>query len=72
MQQVQKHLIKANHRNYQEIDVICYVSKKLYNCDMYICRQASFNEDIVPPFQELYHFLKKSDDYKNLPSKVAQ
>ena len=72
MQQVQKHLIKPNHRNYQEIDVTCFASKNLYNCGVYLCRQAFFKQEKVPPFQELYHLMKKSDDYQSLPSKVAQ
>ena len=72
MQQVQKHLIKPNHRNYQEIDSTCFASKNLYNWVVYLCRQAFFNKEKVPPFKELYHLLKNSDDYQNLPSKVAQ
>ena len=72
MQQVQKHLIKANNRNYQEIDVTCFASKNLYNCGVYLCRQAFFEGKKVPPFKELYHLLKNSDDYQRLPTKVAQ
>ena len=72
MQQVQKHLIKPNHRHYQEIDVTCFASKNLYNCGIYLCRQAFFSKEKVPPFKELYHLLKHSEDYRSLPSKVAQ
>lgn len=72
MQQVQKHLIKPNHKNYQEIDATCFASKNLYNCGVYICRQSFFESQKIPPFKELYHLLKNSDDYKSLPTKVAQ
>ncbi|MFN6518247.1 MAG: RNA-guided endonuclease InsQ/TnpB family protein [Nostoc sp. CreGUA01] len=49
-----------------------FLSKNLFNCAVYLCRQAFFNNQPIPTFNQIYHLLKNSDDYKALPSKVAQ
>ena len=40
MKLVQKHLIKFNHKNYSVIDKLGFLSKNLYNCAVYLNRQA--------------------------------
>lgn len=55
-----------------EIDNLCFLSKNLYNCAVYQCRQAFFENQPVPSFNQLYHLLKTSGDYKALPAKVSQ
>lgn len=72
MQLVEKHKIKTNHRFWKQIDELCFLSKNLYNCAVYQCRQAFFNDKPVPSFNQLYHLLKTGDDYKALPAKVSQ
>ncbi|MDB9446927.1 transposase, partial [Anabaena sp. CS-542/02] len=49
-----------------------FLSKNLFNCAVYLCRKAFFNSQPIPTFNQIYHSLKNSDDYKALPSKVAQ
>lgn len=72
MKLVEKHLIKPSKKIFDEIDKLAFLSKNLYNCAVYQCRQAFFNNQLVPNFNQLYHLLKNGDDYKALPCKVSQ
>lgn len=72
MKLVEKHLIKASKPEWKEIDNLCLLSKNLYNCGIYQCRQAFFKNQPVPNFNQLYHLLKVTNDYKALPCKVSQ
>ncbi len=72
MKLVEKHLIKPSKREWMEIDNLCFLSKNLYNCAVYQCRQAFFENRPIPRFNQLYHLLKTSDDYQALPAKVSQ
>ena len=72
MKLVEKHLIRLSKSIYTEIDNLCFLSKNLYNCAIYQCRQAFFNNQPVPSFNQLYQLLKSGDDYKALPAKVSQ
>jgi IS605 OrfB family transposase len=49
-----------------------FLSKNLFNCAVYLCRQAFFSSQPIPTFNQIYHALKNTNDYKALPSKVAQ
>ena len=57
---------------YAEIDNLAFLSKNLFNCAVYQCRQAFFKGERLPSFNQLYHQLKKGNDYKALPAKVSQ
>ena len=72
MKLVEKHLIKSSKQEWVEIDRLSFLSKNLYNCAVYQCRQAFFQGQSVPGFNQLYHLLKTGDDYKALPAKVSQ
>ena len=72
MKLVEKHLIKASKPEWSEIDRLCFLSKNLYNCAIYRCRQAFFKNQHIPSFNQLYHLLKIIDDYQALPAKVSQ
>jgi len=72
MKLVEKHLIKKSKSEWKEIDNLCFLAKNLYNCAIYQCRQAFFNNQPLPSFNKLYHLLKASNDYKALPAKVSQ
>ncbi len=72
MRLVERHIIKQNNKWFKEIDRMAFLSKNLFNSAVYVCRQSFFNNQPIPTFNQLYHFLKNSDDYKALPSKVAQ
>jgi IS605 OrfB family transposase len=69
---VEKHLIKNNNSIYKEIDHLAFLSKNLYNCGIYLCRQALFSKQQRPNYLELYNLLKSTTDYKALPAKVSQ
>ena len=71
MKLVEKHLVKSSKLEWMEIERLGFLSKNLYNCAVYQCRQAFFQGQSVPSFNQLYHLLK-SDDYKVLPAKVSQ
>jgi putative transposase len=68
MRLVERHIIKQNHKWFREIDQMSFFSKNLFNCAVYLCRQAFFNGQPIPTFNQIYHELKKSDDYQALPS----
>ncbi|WPF87581.1 transposase [Cyanobacterium aponinum AL20118] len=72
MKLVQRHLIKPNNQFYQEIDKLTFLSKNLYNCGIYLCRQAFFKGEKIPSQNQLYHQLKGEIDYRLLPTKVSQ
>ena len=72
MKLVEKHLIKPSKPQWKEIDKLCFLSKNLYNLGVYHCRQDFFNQRPVKSFNQLYHLLKNTDDYKALPTKVSQ
>lgn len=72
MKLVEKHLIKPSKAIFDEIDKLAFLSKNLYNCAVYQCRQAFFNKQPIPTFNQLYHNFKNSIDYKSLPAKVSQ
>jgi len=72
MRLVERHIIKQNNKWFREIDKMCFLSKNLFNCAVYLCRQAVWSGQPIPSFNQIYHSLKNSDDYKALPSKVAQ
>lgn len=72
MKLVEKHLVKSSKQDWNEIDNLCFLSKNLYNCAVFQCRQAFFSGQPVPNFNQLYHLLKTGKDYKALPAKVSQ
>ena len=72
MKLVEKHLIKSSKSQWFEIDKLCFLSKNLYNLGVYHCRQDFFSQRPVKSFNQLYHLLKATDDYKALPAKVSQ
>ncbi|RKX96899.1 MAG: transposase [Spirochaetes bacterium] len=51
---------------------LCHISKNLYNEANYIIRQELFNSGRWIRYNELYHLLKNSDNYKSLPAQTSQ
>ena len=72
MKLVERHIVKKNHQFYPEIDRLAFLSKNLYNCAVYLCRQAFFKGEKIPNLAQLHHQLKGGIDYKLLPAKVSQ
>lgn len=70
MQKVEKHIIKPNHKDFKEIDNLSFFSKNLYNSGMYYVRQ-SFFKNTYENESTLYQYIKTTEDYPNLPSKLA-
>ena len=72
MQLVERHKINPNHRFWQQIDELCFLSKNLYNYCNYQIRQSFIFKRIYLGYNQLYHLVKTSFDYKALPAKVSQ
>ena len=72
MQLVERHKIKPSHRFWQQIDELCFLSKNLYNYANYQLRQSFIFNKIYLGYNQLYHLVKTTADYKALPAKVSQ
>lgn len=72
MKLVERHIIRNNHRFYQEIDRLCWLSKNLYNYANYLIRQSFIFEGIYRPYNELQKSLQGSECYQAIPAKVSQ
>ena len=68
MRLVERHIIKQNHQWFKKIDQMSFLSKNLFNGAIYLCRQAFFSGQPIPRLNQIYHSLKKSDDYKAVMS----
>ncbi|MBD3193469.1 MAG: IS200/IS605 family element transposase accessory protein TnpB [Candidatus Lokiarchaeota archaeon] len=62
--------IQINPSN--QLSNLCHIAKNLYNQANYIIRQDFFNNKNWTRYGELYHLLKGSDNYKQLPAQSAQ
>lgn len=72
MRQVERHLIRPNHKYFKEVDKLALLSKNLYNASLYIVRQEFFKSKKILSFNSTYHLIKQTVDYKSLPAKVSQ
>jgi len=70
MQLVEKHIIKLNSPFYKEIDDLSFKTKNLYNSCLYLIRQ-SYIKDKTNLVYDLHRLMKDSEQYKDLPAKVA-
>ncbi len=57
---------------HQTISSLCHLSKNLYNESNYMVRQEFFKNKKWIRYNELYHILKISTNYKQLPAQTAQ
>ena len=71
---VERHIIKSNSLEYNELDNLCFLSKNLYNTALYRIRQHYFNTGkYLNKFQLINELTKeKQVDYIALPRKVSQ
>lgn len=69
---VERHIINKNHKHWQEIDNLSFLSKNLYNAANYICRQHFFDTQKKYSLPELYKLTKDLVDYRALPTKVSK
>ena len=71
---IERHIIRCNSFEYNELDNLCFLSKNLYNTALYRIRQHYFNtEKYLNKFQLINQLTKEQQvDYVALPRKVSQ
>lgn len=71
---VERHIIKPKHKNYNELDNLCWLSKNLYNSTLYNVRQHYFENKKLLKYQTINKMYVDTDnqDYRALPAKVSQ
>ncbi|HEY9809628.1 MAG TPA: transposase [Halomicronema sp.] len=72
MKLVERHIITKNHPLWSEIDHKAFLSKNLFNLANYHYRQHFFQNHQKINFNQLYHQLSQTQDYKALPTKVSK
>ena len=70
----ERHIIKKTNSLYKELDMLCFLSKNLYNSALYTVRQFYFeNKKYINWINVNNQFIKdKQIDYYALPCKVSQ
>lgn len=71
---VEKHIIKPKHKNYNELDNLCWLSKNLYNSTLYNVRKYYFENKKLLKYQDINKMYvdTNNSDYRALPAKVAK
>lgn len=71
---VEKHMIKHKHKNYNELDNLCWLSKNLYNSTLYNTRQYYFENKKLLKYQIINKMYvdTNNSDYRALPAKVSK
>ncbi len=59
-------------KSHQTISSLCHLSKNLYNESNYIVRQEFFKKNKWIRYNKLYHSVKTSQNYQQLPAQTAQ
>lgn len=72
MKLVERHIIRNNHRFYQEIDRLCWQSKNLYNYANYLIRQSFIFERTYRHYNDIQKAIQGSEAYQAIPAKVSQ
>lgn len=71
MRLVERHVIKASHLFYKEIDDLAWRSKNLYNYANYLVRKCFINEGKYLNNVAIFHLVKQHESYMALPRKVS-
>ena len=53
MRLVERHIIQPTHRFYAEIDLLCFLSKNLYNYGNYLVRRSFIFENTYRHYYDL-------------------
>ncbi|MHA1946491.1 MAG: RNA-guided endonuclease InsQ/TnpB family protein [Candidatus Hodarchaeales archaeon] len=56
----------------ENLSILCYLSKNLYNEENYLIRQELFSSGKWIKYYSLYHLIKSSENYRKLPAQTAQ
>ncbi len=59
-------------KSHQTISSLCHLSKNLYNESNYMVRQELFKKNKWIRYNKLYHSVKTSQNYQQLPAQTAQ
>ena len=68
----QKNHIRCDKKTYKTLRILTRLSKNLYNFTLYTVRLYYFLNGTYLPYEEAYHLVKHNENYKLLPSQVAQ
>jgi len=72
MYKTQINHIRCDKQTYKLLRVLCHFSKNLYNYALYNLRQHYFKTRQYLRYESVYHLLKENENYRLLPSQVAQ
>ena len=74
MELVEVHIIKSNHKYYNEADLLCFLSKNLYNSTNYAIRQHYIFQKEYLNYNRINKIFTDTNqhDYRALPAKVAK
>lgn len=72
MKLIESHRIYKSNPYYEELDLVCFHSKNIYNSCLYIWRQSFIPDDVKTlTKKEVYQLIKEEDCYKELPQSVS-
>ena len=70
---VERHEFRRSHKNFKELDRLCFLSKNLYNSALYQLRQTFFAGKIISYKSLASMFASMNQaDFRALPAKVSQ
>lgn len=72
MQLVEQRIIKKSHQAWEQIDVMSFAAKNLWNAANYCIRQSFLYRHGVPSYNQMDKLMQPTQQYKALPAKVAQ
>ena len=72
----QQHIIKKSNQNFKSIDMLCYMSKNLFNSALYTVKKHFEQSGKTIRYNQLQKLLKSKEqqfnDYYKLPPAVSQ
>ena len=74
MRLVEQHIIKSNHKHYNDLKNLCRLSKNLYNATLYAIRQYYFETGKYLSYANIDRIFKETNnvDYRSLPIQTSQ
>jgi len=72
MYKTQKNHIRCDKQTYKLLRELCHLSQNLYNYSLYLVRRYFFENGKRLRYERVYHLVKENENYKLLPSQVAQ
>ena len=74
MKQVEKHIITKSHKQFNQIDHLCFLSKNLYNSTLYYVKNTFEATNKYPRYNEIEKVFRetKQENYVALPNNTSQ